>query len=165
MIVPSKAPGAGALLKDGPAMGRAALLRTGCRFEIMLILLNVASHIAIQHHPNLEWPVDLLNLFERVGVRRLDLDAEVLLLVNVDRLGEAESGRRRRLAVRGELARFGIGARAGREEPRRHRNHDLLADEESGDGVVNQLADYRARAVVGADLLFGRRFLIEVVDA
>ena len=59
------------------------------------------------------------------------------------------------------LASFRVWAGAGRKEPGRHLNHDLFADVEGGDGVVDQLADDRSRAVVRPDLFFGRRCFVE----
>src|SRR6185436_5414491 len=53
-------------------------------------LLDVAHHVAVEHDPHVERAVDLLDFGQLVLVGDFDLHAEVLLLVDVDRLGEAE---------------------------------------------------------------------------
>ena len=50
-------------------------------------------------------------------------------------------------------------AGAGREKPGWHLDHDLLANIECGDGVVDQLADDRSGAVVRRTCSFGGGFL------
>src|SRR5262245_38380618 len=125
-------------------------------------LLHVAHHVAVQENPNEERTVDLLEVLEDVGVGYLDLDPEVLLLVDVDGLGEPKRGCRRRLAVGRELA-FGVRTGPRGEQPGRGLDHDLLADVERRDGVVEKATD-DGPAVVPIDLLPCRRFLPELVQ-
>src|SRR5262245_14954259 len=127
-------------------------------------LLDVASHIAVQHHPQFEWAVQSLDILQRVGVRNLDLDAEILLLVYVDRFGEPEGGQRRRFAVGRKIAFLRIWPGAGSEEPGRHRYHRLFADDEACHRVVYEFADDRARAVIRVELFYWGSALAEFLD-
>src|SRR6185503_7610265 len=143
-------------VRDAPAARNriaAGVAAMSCLRESGVWLLDVAHHVAVEHHPHVERAVDLLDLGELVLVRNLDLHAEVLLLVDVDRLGEAEGCQGRRLAVADELRALGVSAGATGEEPGGHLDHDLLAHVERGDGVEDDAADQVAGAVQRTDLL------------
>src|SRR6187399_2987329 len=127
-----------------------------------LQLLDVAHHVAVEHDPHIERPVDPLDLGQDLLVGHLDLDAEVLLLVDVDRLGEAERGHRRGFAMTHERGALRVRAGATREEPGGHLDHDLLADEQRRDGVEDDLADQVAGAIGRTDLLLRRNLSLLV---
>ena len=87
MIEVGELPGEGI----GPYLLGTILLRALCWFNSMVayeMLLDVAGHVTVQDHPDLEWTVDALYCFEDVRIGDLDLDPEVLLLVDEDRVGE-----------------------------------------------------------------------------
>src|SRR2546430_6974292 len=106
MTAPAEAPGAGARL----AILGAMLLCTLRWLEIIVpytpkvveqpcggvTLLHVAGHVTIENQPDEKRPVDLLNLFEHVGVGDLNFHPEVLLPIDEDGFGKAKGGGRRR---------------------------------------------------------------------
>ena len=47
--------------------------------HITAMLLHVASHVAVEHDPDEERAVDLLNVLQRGRVGHFNLDAEILL--------------------------------------------------------------------------------------
>src|SRR5262245_44193879 len=110
----------------------------------MSLLLHVARHIAVERDPDEEWPIEPLQITQHFALGHFDLNAEVLLRVNRHRFGEAEGRLRIRVAVRCHLAVLRVWPCASGEEPGRYLDHNLLADEKGGDGVVDELADQRA---------------------
>src|SRR5204862_3755123 len=127
-------------------------------------LLHIASHVSIQHDPDKHRTVDLLDFLEDIGVGNIDFNAEVLLFVDEDRLGEAERRKGRWLTVANHIRGKRIRTRAAGEKPRRHFNHDLLADKQSRNGVEDQLADDVTSAVVRPDLLERWCFFVQTVN-
>lgn len=109
--------------------------------QLTPVLLHVSCHVAIKNNPDIHRSVDPLDLFERVRIGDFHLHAEVLLLIDEDWFGEPEGSHWRWFTMSCEVSIFRVGTGAGREEPGWHLDHDLLADVERGDGVVDQLAD------------------------
>src|SRR5262245_611775 len=118
-------------------------------------LLHVTRHIAVDDCPDDKRSIQPLQLAQYVALRHLDLDAKILLGVNRYRLSETERGLWVRIAVCRHPPILGIRPGPSGEEVCRHLNHDLLPDEEGGDGVVDKFADNGAETVMGEDLLVG----------
>src|SRR3990172_1695819 len=85
-----------------------------------LSLLHVADHVAVQNDPREKRTVDLLNLFEHIGIGNLNFHPKILLLVDEDRFGKAERGHGVRLPMGRKFCRFRERTRPRREKPGRH---------------------------------------------
>ena len=116
-------------------------------------LLHVSRHVTVDHNPDEKRPIELLQVAQNVALGYFDLNAKVLLSIDEDRLSESERRLRARFAMCCDLAVLGVRPGAAGKEPGRHLDHDLLADEERGDGIVDELADDAPEAIVGKDLL------------
>src|SRR5262245_4418329 len=86
-------------------------------------------------------------------MRNADLNVEVLLFVDNDRLGKSESGVVHRCPAAAHRRRPDAGARGAEKEARRQLNHGLVANDKRGDSVVNQSGDQMIAAVGSEDLL------------